>query len=510
MVCEHKIWEIEQSLESRDLLLEELIKINKQLQQEIIGRKQAEKTLEAECQRLHSLLDGMPGFVYLMAQDYNIRFSNLHFRKRFGGQKGLCYKVLHKLDEPCKGCPTFNVFSTRSPLTWERTYPDGTTFQVHAYPIFDLDGSPLVMVLGIDITRQKQAEETLRLSEERFSKAFQANPNIMGIIDAITDQFIDVNQAFLRFFGHQLQEVIGRTVLELKLLANPGDYTQAKKTVQREGFIYNQEICLVLKSGEERVGIISVEVTELGGKKCVLVAINDITKKLLYEKEIARLDQLNIVGEMAAVIGHEIRNPMTTVRGFLQMLSGKEDCAKYKDYYGIMIEELDRANSIVAEFLSLTKDRIVDLKDHNLNAILEALFPLIESDALMHDKYIAMELGVIPSLLIDPKDMRQLILNLVRNGLEAMPPGGVLAIKTYKDGEELVLTFQDQGKGIEPNILEKLGTPFVTTKKNGTGLGLAVCYSIAARHNAKIQVETCPEGATFSVRFKIPEVSKLQ
>ncbi|HBK54347.1 MAG TPA: PAS domain S-box protein, partial [Syntrophomonas wolfei] len=94
--------------------------------------------------------------------------------------------------------------------------------------------------------------------------------------------------------------------------------------------------------------------------------------KLLYEKEIARLDQLNIVGEMAAVIGHEIRNPMTTVRGFLQMLSGKEDCAKYKDYYGIMIEELDRANSIVAEFLSLTKDRIVDLKDHNLNAILEA------------------------------------------------------------------------------------------------------------------------------------------
>jgi signal transduction histidine kinase len=97
--------------------------------------------------------------------------------------------------------------------------------------------------------------------------------------------------------------------------------------------------------------------------------------------------------------------------------------------------------------------------------------------------------------------MRQMILNLVRNGLEAMPPGGNLVVKTFTDGDEVIMAVQDQGKGIEPGVLEKIGTPFFTTKENGTGLGLAVCYSIAARHNARIEIETDPEGTTFFVRF---------
>ncbi|MEW5899031.1 MAG: ATP-binding protein, partial [Bacillota bacterium] len=88
------------------------------------------------------------------------------------------------------------------------------------------------------------------------------------------------------------------------------------------------------------------------------------------------------------------------------------------------------------------------------------------------------------------------------NGLEAMPPGGTLTIKTFQEGEEVVLAVQDEGPGIEPDLLEKIGTPFFTTKDDGTGLGLAVCYSIAARHKAAITVETSPAGTTFFVRFK--------
>lgn len=106
----------------------------------------------------------------------------------------------------------------------------------------------------------------------------------------------------------------------------------------------------------------------------------------------------------------------------------------------------------------------------------------------------------IPMESLDYK--RQLILNLVRNGLEAMSPGGHLKINTSAENDEVVLAVRDYGKGINPDVLEKIGTPFYTTKESGTGLGLAVCYSIAARHDATINVETGPDGTTFFVRFK--------
>lgn len=228
----------------------------------------------------------------------------------------------------------------------------------------------------------------------------------------------------------------------------------------------------------------------------------EINRREHLEKEIARLDRLNLVGEMAAGFGHEIRNPMTVVRGFLQLLEDKKGCAQYKEHFVLMIEELDRANSIITEFLSLAKNKAIDLKAGSLNAVIHALLPLIHADGIQSDKQVQVELQEIPDLFFDEKEIRQLILNLARNGFEAMLPGGILFIKTFENGEGVVLAVQDQGKGIAPDAIEKLGTPFFTTKDEGTGLGLAVCYSIAARHNASIEVKTSPSGTTFLVRFK--------
>lgn len=170
-----------------------------------------------------------------------------------------------------------------------------------------------------------------------------------------------------------------------------------------------------------------------------------------------------------------------------------------------MIEELDRANSIITQFLSLAKNKPVAKVRQSLNNIVETIYPLIKADVFKADKDIGLELASIPSLFLDEKEIRQLILNLVRNGLEAMSTNGTIIIKTHADSEDVVLEVKDQGNGIEPSILDKLGTPFVTTKENGTGLGLSVCYSIASRHNARIDVQTSPSGTTFFVRFKVAE-----
>lgn len=245
-------------------------------------------------------------------------------------------------------------------------------------------------------------------------------------------------------------------------------------------------------------------VPEFGVDGCVdsaLCTVRDISELTHLKQELTRLDQLNLVGEMAASIGHEVRNPLTTVRGFLQLFSRKTEFASYKEHFTLLIEELDRANGIISEFLSLAKNKPMKLEQHNLNGIITAISPLLRSNATMSNKCVEIELTSIPDLLLDEHEIRQLILNLVRNGLESMPPDTTITIRTFNEDGYVVMAIEDMGSGIPPELIGKLGTPFFTTKDSGTGLGLAICYSIAARHKASIKVSTSPSGTTFFIKF---------
>lgn len=235
----------------------------------------------------------------------------------------------------------------------------------------------------------------------------------------------------------------------------------------------------------------------------ILSVIRNITQQREMEKQIARLDKLSLVGEMAAGLAHEVRNPMTTVRGFLQMLARKHPDSPNIAYYDIMIAELDRTDAIIKEYLSLAKNKAIHRAPANLNDIIRAIAPLMQADATIHNKEVRLQLGEIPDLLLDKQEIHQLLLNMVRNGLEAMPEKGAVCIKTYREEMEVVLSVADQGTGIKKEVLEHLGIPFHTTKDNGIGLGLAVCYSIAARHHARIHVESTSQGTSFFICFPI-------
>lgn len=233
----------------------------------------------------------------------------------------------------------------------------------------------------------------------------------------------------------------------------------------------------------------------------ILSVIRNITQQREMEKQMARLDKLGLVGEMAAGLAHEVRNPMTTVRGFLQMIASKEPGSSYASYYKIMLEELDRANSIISEFLSLAKNKAINPVCTNLNDVIHAIAPLMQADAAINNKTVLLELEPVPDLLLDKREIHQLLLNLVRNGLEAMSERGTVRIKTYLEGKAVVLAVVDQGPGIKQEILEHIGIPFQTTKESGVGLGLATCYSIASRHKAQITVHTGNQGTEFFVHF---------
>lgn len=247
-----------------------------------------------------------------------------------------------------------------------------------------------------------------------------------------------------------------------------------------------------------------------GSAKSFESKIPELTPVLQHISEqtenMARLDRLNLIGEMAASIGHEVRNPMTTVRGFLQHLGVKEEFNGAKEYFSLMIEELDRANMIITEFLSLAKNRVMDFKVNNLNKVFMEVTPLIQADALRYGCQVEIKLGNIPSFCIDENSIRQLILNMVRNAIEAMPNGGIITIGTTYHEDKVFLSISDQGVGIPIAMLAKLGTPFATTKENGVGLGLAVCYRIVERHDASMTVESeLGRGTTFTIKFNCKE-----
>lgn len=344
--------------------------------------------------------------------------------------------------------------------------------------------------------------QMLTLSEERFQKAFEYSPVLKSIISIRECRYIDVNEMWIQTIGYIKEDVIGKTVQELNLFLDES-VKEFNAQIFSNGLIFkNERVVFKTKNGVLRTGLFSNQEVMLQDEPCILMVMIDITDQVRNEKGILRLDKLNLIGQMAASLGHEIRNPMTTVRGFLQLISQKKDSSGYKEYYDIMISELDRANSIITGFLSLAKDKSQNLALHNLNTIVDDLYPLLCADALGHAKNINLEKCPIDSIKVDKDEIHQLIHNLVRNGLEAIECGGHVTIKTFTEGQETVLAIQDNGKGIDPEILDKIGTPFLTTKEQGTGLGLATCYSISARNNARIEVATSSSGTIFFVRFK--------
>jgi len=356
-----------------------------------------------------------------------------------------------------------------------------------------------------DITRRKLAEETLRQSEDKFFKAFHGGPIMMVLATVEEGKFVDVNEAFCSGTGYIREEIIGHTTKDLNFFVDTSKRQERGKKIMELGKIDNVDVDFRTESGEIRQGLTWSQLFYLDGKPCHITGMIDVTEQKRIQEEMAKLDRLNLVGQLAAGIAHEIRNPMTTVRGFLQLLGEKPEFSARKPTFALMLSEIDRANLIITEFLSLAQTKQTELKSQNLNDIVSYLYPLLEADSFTQNKQISFIPREIPNLKLNRKEISQLVLNLTRNGLEAMAKDGSLTIKSYLQDGKVVLEFTDEGCGISPENLNKLGTPFFTTKDTGTGLGLASCYKIAEAHNAKVCVNSGPSGTTFCVLFPIPE-----
>jgi len=332
-----------------------------------------------------------------------------------------------------------------------------------------------------------------------------SNAKLLTIMEGISDGFFSldrnwcftfVNKETKRIIGQEKNDLVGQSIWEVLPEALIPECSDNLRLAMSQNTPLHWEAQFPNRR--------HYEIQTYPFVRGLSVFIRDITDSKLQEQEMIRLERLNLIGQMAAGISHEVRNPLTTVRGFLQMLESRADSLQNKEYMEIMISEIDRANGIITDFLSLAKANAECTKHENINEIISRIFPMLQADAFNSNKDVVLNLGEISDLEVNESEIRQLILNLVRNGLEETPEGGQVSISTYREDNNIVLAIQDEGKGIPQEVQEKMGTPFITTKETGTGLGLAISIGIARRHKAKFEFQTGCDGTIFFIRFPEP------
>lgn len=262
----------------------------------------------------------------------------------------------------------------------------------------------------------------------------------------------------------------------------------------------------------ERVSAASKQLgqTSLEDKESLLLeeAINtmeDIFERTKLQQELQRAEKMNAIGQLAASVAHEIRNPMTVVKGFLQIFLSKEMSEEDHMYLKLMIEELNRAETIINDYLSLAKPDIGKLVIIDGSEMTEQVMDLMSSYAMM-SKNISMHTEIKNQVKIrgNKSELKQVLINILKNGIEAMGDGGKLSMTLEKQEDFGVFVIKDTGIGMTAEELSRLGTAFYSLKERGTGMGLMVCYQIVERMKGQIKVSSKKgEGTTFEIMVPI-------
>ncbi len=230
--------------------------------------------------------------------------------------------------------------------------------------------------------------------------------------------------------------------------------------------------------------------------------MDNIIAKTKIQKELQRAEKMNAIGQLAASVAHEIRNPMTVVRGFLQIFLSKDHLSSEEIMYlRLMIDELNRAELIINDYLSLAKPDLDHLEKVDGAELANKVMDLMNTFALMKQNITLksdLESGIV--LKGNNNEMKQVLINIVKNGIEAMRNGGTLSLKIYKQDGYGVFEVTDTGIGMSPEELSRLGTAFYSLKEKGTGMGLMVCYQIVDKMKGQIDViSEKDKGTTFRV-----------
>ncbi|MTH53606.1 PAS domain S-box protein [Bacillus mangrovi] len=353
--------------------------------------------------------------------------------------------------------------------------------------------------------KQLEIKETeLQTSNEHYRSLFHHNPDGVFELD-LEGRLMALNPVGEYIIGIKESKIRERSALEFIV---PSEWKKAGelfgKVVSREPQKF--EITVRNKLNQERILRCSLLPIMINDEiKGVFGIGRDITEFRASEELMITTEKMSIIGELAASVAHEIRNPLTSLKGFVQLMSSTKTVDA--SHLEIMMSEIDRINMISGEMLALGKKQDVHFRMEDAVSIMSHVNLLLQGEANMKNVRISFRDNQLPlPILCDQNQIKQVFLNLIKNAIEAMTEAGLIMITMEKTRKKVRVVIEDNGIGMEQERLDKLGEPFYSTKEKGTGLGLAVCFSIIKRHKGTIRFESAVgEGTTAIVEFPAAE-----
>ncbi|WP_027416352.1 ATP-binding protein [Aneurinibacillus terranovensis] len=360
--------------------------------------------------------------------------------------------------------------------------------------------TPLLLTMLSTAVDSIERELLLRRQNQRLNLLNQImlDTTANGVI--VTDQrgiITEFNTLAQEITGMKAEDVMGQPVHVIEPM---GKYVQH---VLQEGKEY-QNVELTLQKENERSYVCLFDALQIYDDKAESIGafcqFRDITEHKKTEELLRKSEKLSIVGQLAAGVAHEIRNPLSTLKGFIQFMQSNN--SGNQRYFDIMLSELNRINFIVSEFLILAKPQAMVFKQKNPLHILQDTISLLNSHATMNDIEIFTEFDDhIPEIKCEANQLKQVFINIMKNAMDAMPFGGQIEIKAMNtEDDKIVIRFIDHGCGIPESQMTKLGEAFYSTKDNGTGLGLMVSRKIVENHKGSISIKSqVDQGTTVDI-----------
>ncbi|HOW18824.1 MAG TPA: PAS domain S-box protein, partial [Phycisphaerae bacterium] len=510
----------------------ELQRANERLQREMAERRQAEEALRASEERYRTLAETAQDCIYIIGPDDRIRYINSYAAAQFGVRpEEVIGKPRSELfppdvaDRQKRGLQ--RVMQTGEPLMADDIvpFPGRQTWQRTQLVALRDGGSAVIGVLGIsrDITDIKRVTDALTQSDERYRTILDQMDEAVIFADA--EHIVrEINACACSMLGVSRDEVIGRDVLAVHGPALRTRVAEVLRTFREEG---HRHAVTARRSfgGRELLFRVSPAYGSDGGYRGIIAVIIDITEQMRMQQQLAEAQKLETVGRLAGGIAHDFNNLMQTVLGSASRLRSKFAPDHPNHALLVRIEQAaDTAGRLAHQLLVFAKGgrilpRVVDFAEV-VGREVEICRPIVPENIRL-DCAIADDLGKVEC---DTTRTEQVIVNLCRNAIEAMPDGGRLTIRAENvtlasalahshpplpAGEYVCVAVEDTGVGIAPEVRSRLFDPFVTTKPQGHGLGLAAAYGTVRAHGGAIAVDTEPrQGSTF--RIWLPRVRPVE
>ncbi|WP_242235486.1 ATP-binding protein [Bacillus cereus group sp. BfR-BA-01316] len=339
--------------------------------------------------------------------------------------------------------------------------------------------------IGIDITKRKRMEEKLKQTSTELELIFKAIPDLYFLSDldgTIRDCKVNSISKFYvpieEFIGKKFQEILPVSIIkqfekainQIKTSAAPVliDYS-----LQLDDEIYYFEARLLPLFEDE-----------------IMIIVRDITERTITTELLKKSDTLNAVGQLAAGVAHKVRNPLTVIKGFVQLL--QQEVGKDKGYLSLILSEISSIETVLQEFLSIAKPNAAVFEPKNLCTILDNVVDLISTQAIMKNIRIVLNMDV-ETLLVECCEiqLKQVFYSILQNSIEAIQNGQeiIISVKKY-NSTEVKISILDKGVGIPSERIKRLGEPFYSTKEKGTGVGLMMSYRIIESHGGKISIKS--------------------